>query len=237
MRDGGCWPPTADSTGLGLRRGGKELAGRMRGGGGWLRVGRGCTKRACCCRGGGCRCNAGAAGRLGRSRGGGWFSVAVGAEGVGVDGVRGACASRACRGGSQKTRHEAASMDRVSAGLWSGLPRGRGNQPTQNRNGNTSVFGKRGLLFILKENQSQKSKPEKATELRNRHLYRRTASGNAGRSSSEQGQVHTGPARQGVPALSAPGSSSGQPHTPTHLLFFIRAPPWRHRARASGLFP
>lgn len=84
IRDDGCGPVLVVTAGLGFRRGGKELAGRINGGGGWLRVGLGWTNRACCWRGGGCRCNAGAAGRVGRRRGGGWFKAVTEAVGVGA---------------------------------------------------------------------------------------------------------------------------------------------------------
>lgn len=78
MRPDACWVElepdpirVMGAGGRGLRRGGKGLEGRIRGGG-CCRVGRGCRKRACCWRGGGWRCREGVAGREGRRRGGGW---------------------------------------------------------------------------------------------------------------------------------------------------------------------
>lgn len=89
ISEGGCWPLTVVNTGLGFRRGGMELAGRMSGGGGWFRVGLGWINRACCWSGGGWRWRAGAAGSAGRSNGGGWFKVAMGAVGAGADACAG----------------------------------------------------------------------------------------------------------------------------------------------------
>lgn len=60
--------------GRGLRRGGRGLVGRMRGGG-CCSMERGWRNLACCWRGGGWRCKEGVAGSVGRRRGGGWWTV------------------------------------------------------------------------------------------------------------------------------------------------------------------
>lgn len=69
--EGGCWPPRAAC---------RDVAGRMSGGGGWLSESLGCRKRPCC-RGGGWRCNVGAVGSVGLSKGGGWERAAGGGRG------------------------------------------------------------------------------------------------------------------------------------------------------------